>query len=322
MNGPRKRKQTERDAVCLCVDEKMLIPAFFVGCHVRRNSPGAGREFDVIIVCPPGCLRPEHHEFGASSGIRLCDTLDLSPVSGIPILQARLSTATLIKLLLARHFGDCYRRILYLDADLTIHGDVGSLFQLDMGRFAVAAVRSWPVSPPPSHLEGERVESHFRRLGMMRPYRFFNTGVLLIDTANWTESNIDGQAIRFLAANWQKCRFPDEDALNVVLHGEILELSPIWNARQDIRSARLSNATIRHYAGPRKPWLRFVRGKGLFEDLGAYHGYKAFARETPWRQWPHTRWRTRDVVHALRQDCKRLWSYFVSRFAADNPSDV
>ena len=296
-----------RNVVCLCVDARMIIPAFFVADAVRKNSTEAGRDFDVVIVVPPSDITVEHRQFAATRGILIDDTMDITSIQGIALLQERLSSATLVKLLLARHFRDRYHRILYLDADLTIHGNVGVLFGLDMGDFVLAAVPSGRVWLDRADAERERAHVHFQKLGMTPPYRFFNSGVMLIDPDNWTKERISERAIAFLKQNPDLCHLPDEDALNAVVDGRLHELSPIWNTRAD-QPERLQHSclmpVIIHYAGVNKPWRRFGEFKRLFEHRTAYRLYAEFIRDTPWPSWLGAQWTHVDLIGSLRHEVR------------------
>jgi hypothetical protein len=63
---------------------------------------------------------------------------------------------------------------------------------------------------------------------------------------------------------------------------------------------------IIHYDGPLKPWIRFKKGKGLFQDLDAYRLYEGFVRNTPWAGWLRQQWTVRDLVLASRREAKGL----------------
>jgi lipopolysaccharide biosynthesis glycosyltransferase len=295
------------DAVCLCVDARMLVPAFFVADGVRRRA-GRTRDFDIIVLVPPGDVDDTHRRWAAERDIVLCEDIDASSVQGIAILQSRLSTATLVKLLLPQHFAQRYRKILYLDADLVIAGDVGRLFDLDIGGRAVAAVPTGRVWVDVPDAERDRWLAHFHALGLTPPYRFFNAGVLLIDVESWNREKITRRCLDFLERNEDICQLPDEDALNAVLDGDLLELSPIWNIRP-LRSRtptlpRAIDPVIVHYVGPHKPWKRFRKGKGLLQDRHAYRLYREFLRDTPWAGWLRQQWTTRDLFRAVRQVVK------------------
>jgi lipopolysaccharide biosynthesis glycosyltransferase len=297
-----------RNAICMCVDAHMLIPAFFIAYSVSKAS-ATRDEFDIVLLVPPGNIGPDQAAYAAANGIIVDHSLDLASVEGIPILQDRLSPATLFKLLLARHFQTRYRRILYLDADLTIHGDVAMLFRLDLNDYAVAgcpAGRVWLNEPDRVR---EEAYSHCLALGMTSPYRFFNTGVMLIDPDRWVSEELGERAIAFLRDHADICPLPDEDALNAVLDGRLLEISPVWNLRTELVPSRHVLPAIIHYAGPDKPWRRVDR---LFAFRDAFHLYEEFIAQTPWPDWLRSLWIMDDVVDCLKREAvtaaRRVWN--------------
>jgi lipopolysaccharide biosynthesis glycosyltransferase len=286
----------------------MLVPAFFVADAVRRRTDACGRNFDVIVLVPPDDVDDTHRQWAAGRGLILRDDLDLSCVRDIAILQSRLSTATLAKLLLPEHFAGRYEKILYLDADLVITGDVARLFDLDMDGRAVAAVPSGRIWVDVPEAERNWWLAHFQTLGLTPPYRFFNAGVLLMDVATWNRQQITRRALEFLKANASLCQLPDEDALNAVLDGDLLELSPVWNSlpprSRTLARHRDIDPVIVHYVGPRKPWRRFMKGKGLLQDRAAYRLYRDFLRDTPWAGWLKRQWTGGDLFRSIRQTMK------------------
>lgn len=297
----------QRCAVCLCADARMLIPAFFVAHAVRRAASPLDPSFDILIFVPPNDVSDAHRAWAAEHGIALRHDVDTSSVQDIPILQSRLSTATLVKLLLPQHLSGRYDAILYLDADLVIAGDVSALFRIDMGTHAVAAVPSGRVWVDVAEEEKSWRLARMQALGMTPPYRYFNSGVMLIDVASWNREQLTRRTLEFVQKNADICLWPDEDALNAVLDGNLIELSPIWNAGPP---SQLSlpreefHPVIVHYYGPMKPWIRFMKGKGLFQFMEAYRLYEDFVRDTPWPGWLRQQWTARDLVLAVRREAK------------------
>lgn len=297
-----------RDAVCLCVDARMLIPALFVADAVRKAALARGQKFDLVVFVPAGDVEGSHREWAARRAITLCHDIEISSVRDIVIRQSRLSAATLMKLLLAQHLAGRYEKILYLDADLVIEDDVSALFALDMGEFAVAAVPTGRIWAHVTEEEREWWLAHFRELGMTAPYRYSNTGVLLIDVANWNRDELTPRTIEFIRKNASICYLPDEDALNAVLDGDLLELSAIWNIPpSNLRESKGDILpVIVHYVGPFKPWMRFTKGKRLFQDGDAFRRYRDFLRDTPWAGWLRRQWNSRDVFYAVRDEVSWL----------------
>jgi lipopolysaccharide biosynthesis glycosyltransferase len=297
----------------------MLIPALFVADGARRAAASFGVSFDVLIFVPANDVTDAHRAWAAERSIVLREDMNASAVGDIPILQARLSNATLMKLLLAEQLGERYDKILYLDADLVIAGDVSPLFRLDMGAHAVAAVPAGRLWIGVTEAEKSWRLAHMQALGMTPPYRYFNSGVLLIDVRSWNRQQLTRRTLEFIRQHPDICLLPDEDALNGVLDGDILELSPIWNARPRSRPDFATDDTrpvIVHYDGPLKPWIRFKKNKGLFQDLDAYRLYQDFLRDTPWSDWLRQQWTVRDLILACRRDAKRLVTRLTGRAPA------
>jgi lipopolysaccharide biosynthesis glycosyltransferase len=309
-----------RDVVCLSVDGRMLCPALFVACSVKSAAAGKGRAFDVVIVAPAGDLTAEHRSFARSRGIVLDDSLDAAALSAIHVRQDRFSPANLVRLLLPSHFRDRYRRLIYLDADLTVHGDISVLFDLDMQGHAVAAVPAGRVLLNLPEAERTWIMNHFAELGMTPPYRYFNAGVMVIDPQTWCANRIGARTIAFIKANPELCYLLDEDGLNAVLDGDVLDISPTWNTRPEAFARGKPLPRIMHYAGPNKPWKRFRKFKRLFEHRDAYRLYEEFFRETPWSDWLSSQWTLGDLIGSLRHEVTAAWTRCTSKDPLRDPA--
>lgn len=323
-NTQSARRQKTRNAVCLCTDRRMLIPALFVACSVKVRSAKSGNLFDIIIFTQPSEVTEVHRRWMEQQDIILCDDMDMSRLRGVGKFIDRLSPATLMKLSLAEHLSGRYDKILYLDCDLTIHDDISSIYSLDTAPHALAAVPSGRILVELSEKQRRETEDHFQKLGMTKPYRFFNTGVLYIDVARWNREKWGERALDFIRQNPDLCSLPDEHGLNAVLNGNIAQLSTIWNARPPTRSQKnkLSNyhPVIIHHAGNDKPWRRFAYNKPLFPDLTAYKLYQDFLRDTPWPGWLSEQWRWKDLIVNLVCETRRiLINVMKGRFKEPSP---
>ena len=104
-----------RNGVVLCTDRNMLVPAAFVATRILEHSREAHRTFDVIIVTDEASVRPEEKAWLSRQGIehKVVDFTDLRKIFDT---SDRLTTATLVKLILPDLFADRFDRILYLEA--------------------------------------------------------------------------------------------------------------------------------------------------------------------------------------------------------------
>lgn len=123
---------TKRNAVTFCTDRNMFVPAAFAADAIVRNVQGTTRDFDVVIVSDNQAANAKDRALLSRQGIRheICDFTELRKIFET---TGRLTVATLVKLIPPDLFTGRYDKILYLDAEITIHADVSALFVLDLG---------------------------------------------------------------------------------------------------------------------------------------------------------------------------------------------
>jgi lipopolysaccharide biosynthesis glycosyltransferase len=278
-----------------------MLPALFVAAQAAQRAAGA---YDVHVLAEDGELQEEHVRWMQGHGIQRIGGLDFARLRKIAILDSRLTAATLIRLLIPEVLGNQYDRVLYLDADVEICGEIAPLFGLDLGGAPLAAVPLVREPPGRSGNGDTKMDRHCHALGMTKPYRYFNSGVMLIDVQRWIAQNLGDRLLDFIEGNAALCRLPDEDALNAVLDGGIAEISPIWNFRSWERTLprirKRVTPVILHYDGPEKPWRRFSAKRRLFSLEGPYRRYRKFAAGTPWPGWLERQWSMRDLRNNVR----------------------
>lgn len=117
-------------------------------------------------------------------------------------------------------------RILYLDLDAFALHDISELWRLDLDHRLIAAVRetTWLNRPE-------------------LPY--YNTGVMMLNLELLRSSGRGDEIIDML--NRRKCRFIDQDAINTVCSGSVLELPREYNAGRSTEP--YAPPKIRHYMG-------------------------------------------------------------------------
>ncbi|QNU27921.1 glycosyltransferase family 8 protein [Geobacillus sp. 46C-IIa] len=139
--------------------------------------------------------------------------------------------------------GSEVKKALYLDSDLIVKEDICELWETDIDDYFVAAVES--------------VDAQGRKKDLLIPddSRYFNSGVLLINTEKWREHNISAKVFEFIRTYPEKLIHPDQDALNAVLHDKWRLLHPKWNYTTGHVKLRLRmKPAIIHFTGPKKPW--------------------------------------------------------------------
>ena len=165
-------------------------------------------------------------------------------------------------------------RVLYVDGDVLVDGDIAPLFTLDMRGALIGAVRDslilkWLARRENPEKRTQRIRDLGSIMGEHPLNEYFNSGVLLLDCdAIKAEPGLcDGlEDLGATTSHWTM----DQDHLNAVFAGRVRFLSPDWNhswrrqnyvrklwqsvdgqcpAERAIRRPR-----IVHFTGKRKPW--------------------------------------------------------------------
>lgn len=238
--------QNVTSAVVMACDAGYAPYAMVLAQSIFASHPA--RDFDVIIFSQDAITLPPAL---AAAGLRVEGFARANPYTHGPHM-GRHGADAFLRLLLPEQLAARYARILYLDSDILCMGpDLGRLLKTDMKGHALAAVRDNTQWRTPNRLLPE-----FRAMKRSaRPY--FNSGVLLIDTAAWMAAGIGAECEALFARKAQVMTRHDQSLLNIVADGKFAELSPVWNWQYTWSSrffADLAGPKLVHFIGARKPW--------------------------------------------------------------------
>lgn len=141
-------------------------------------------------------------------------------------------------------------KVLYLDMDVIVEGRIDEFWNTNLAGKGAAVVEDGA----PKHL------------GEYSPVRYFNSGVMLMNLTYWREQKVKEKAIDFMSHHRDILRFPDQDALNVVLEKDLTFMPAKWNyhlnldkrfLRQVLRGrvAKELAPVIVHFNQKVKPWM-------------------------------------------------------------------
>lgn len=180
-------------------------------------------------------------------------------------------------------------RVLYLDGDTIVRGNLQNLWDTDL--------KGCPLG---ASIEPTVNRSRRKGLGLDKlPY--YNAGVLLIDLQRWKESKVSQRVLDFYRARNGRLFANDQDALNGALPGEIFTISPKYNfynifwyypyrtlvhlqkpapyVPEDVFQDACDDPAIIHYLGEDRPWRR----ENTHRFSSDFHKYLAM---TPWKDTP------------------------------------
>ena len=144
-------------------------------------------------------------------------------------------------------------RVLYLDSDLLVLGDLGALWTSSLEGNCAGAVLDYGLDPLLQRQDPKCA-------GMPAVNRYFNAGVLLIDLDLWRQEQIGERAAQYLAEH-PDSPYADQDALNVVLDGAWASLAEEWNFQRHLETSVVRmkpelRPAIVHFITEAKPWKR------------------------------------------------------------------
>ncbi|TCQ12457.1 lipopolysaccharide biosynthesis glycosyltransferase [Rhizobium sp. PP-F2F-G36] len=205
-------------ACCIDRDYAELAAVMLRSAHLNGNIP------DVEFCVLGDGLRPSDKEKIQRSVGRPVTFIDIDDEMLGRIKNLRTtsgwSRATYARLLLPDQMGAAYPRIVYLDADTLILGDISYLFTLPLGDHLVAGVAA-RGSKSPAELN--------RALGRSDDAFYFNAGVLVIDATKWRSEKASETCFALLHS--RQFPFLDQDVLNLLASGRALQLGWQWNAQ-------------------------------------------------------------------------------------------
>lgn len=224
-----------------------------------------------------------------------------------------LSSTTYLRLQISRVVPDDVDRIIYLDADMIVEGNIRDLWEMPLRDNSTGAVRDFAIP-----MIGSRGGVKYAgELGLNPKAPYLNAGILLIDLEKWRRKNVGPRALDYLETYGEEVRQADQEALNVVLADDWLPLGRHWNVPPTMlninyweyldrrgetegkdTSVPVPPAVI-HFAGVHKPWM--FGTDVIWQDRYFHYLRKSgwFGGKTEW-VW----WRTKSALGYVKRKIK------------------
>ena len=185
---------------------------------------------------------------------------DMSKIdfSFLPLNRSWISAATYYRLLLTKVLPETIEKIIYLDCDVIVVGDLAELWETDISDVCAGVVED---------------ESSVRNSVKLGLNNYFNAGVLLLNLQKLRESDFQTKWINYYKENESLIDLQDQDILNGVFNNNVKWLSLKWNANATLfakpkynhyynnkeASYAKKNRVIIHYTAEYKPWSKKCR---------------------------------------------------------------
>ena len=205
-------------------------------CHTPENE-----KVHIIVLLSEELPDRMKEKLQALGGARVDYTyINLKGRLGDVYIDERYTEAASYRLLLPQLLPD-FDKVVYIDCDIIVRNNIARLYKtIDLGQNYLAGVFEAPLD-----FQVER----FRALGC-NPYRYINSGFLLMNLAQLREDNMVERMLEELKVDYLE--FPDQDVLNRVCKGRIMGLPPYYNSIRTFFLPQYKPAFLKQYS--EKDW--------------------------------------------------------------------
>ena len=259
-----QQRQSETVYIALATDARYIAPTMITIRSIAQNS-GKDRRYEIVILSEKklsmiarSWLKSTVKEYPnirivfldvgeKTKGLKLAVN---GPVKGV-------TKTTYLRFLLPDLLSDI-KKIIYMDVDTAVLGDIAQLFDFSLNGAWIGGVRDiagW-----------EDKAKRCAELGIPDIDHYINAGVLLIDLEQFRKENLSDAMMN--AAAEKTYAYNDQDIINMICYVKICFLPYACNAIVEYLnhpemisevlnidySKETENPLILHYAGKTKPW--------------------------------------------------------------------
>lgn len=265
-------------SICFASDDN-YAPYLKVAIYSLLCNRNRERSYDIIILHKRISKEHQGEILGLADGKSGVSIRFVNVVEADRELQSDVgcyyAVETNYRLLLFSKLFQNYRRMLYLDCDIIVTGDVGELFDVDLEGKSAAGVEDvgfrWLAYTKRAIFLDNKPYNVLNYctdvLGIKDPGGYVNAGVLLFDLEKCRQKVSFRDVVETLHS--RNFFYNDQDVLNILLEGNIKQVDCKWNYmnniafylecdRKEFRELYLDlyreDYRIIHYISAKKPW--------------------------------------------------------------------
>ncbi|MEE1047951.1 MAG: glycosyltransferase family 8 protein, partial [Clostridia bacterium] len=156
------------------------------------------------------------------------------------------SIVTYYRLFIASLFPQ-YDKIVYLDCDLVVLGDISGLYNAPLGNNILGAA-------PEQYVQNTEEFRRYAKIALgVDPDRYVNAGVLVINLKEFRQNKIEEKFVELITKYDFDLLDPDQAYLNYLCQDKIYMLPNGWN-KEPMPLTCEGEKNIVHYALYKKPW--------------------------------------------------------------------
>lgn len=184
-------------------------------------------------------------------------------------VSAHVTVATYYRLLIGELLPIEISKAIYLDLDILVQNDLYKLWKINLPKDKVIAA-----------VKNDNFRSNIDRLAL-KGKMYFNAGVMLIDLNKWRNLDVFNKSISIVRNKQISIVWWDQDILNYLFDGQVMELDKSWNYQllifrgQNWLKYLLHRPNIIHFTGggkKNKPW--FYACENVYGYKYRYYSHK------------------------------------------------
>ena len=210
--------------IVLCTDDNYVMPTAVLMTSIGHANKALDIHYHIVTAglsqaSQDALIRNKGSERSSISYY----TIDESFLKDCPVRPGEhVSIATYFRLMLPTILPQSITKVLYIDGDIICVDSIEELWNIPLDGIAAAAA-------PDMRCNDIR---NLNRLSLGSNDEYLNAGVMLINLDWWRQNDVQNKAIRFISENQNVCLFHDQDALNVVLHGNMQQFPIRYNLQE------------------------------------------------------------------------------------------
>ncbi|MBQ8459062.1 glycosyltransferase family 8 protein [bacterium] len=258
-------------SICFCINDLYAQHLCVVLTSILENNPYSNFSFYVITNDITEynknkifSLKNKYNNFEIQY-----ISVDKSIFSNFNITIDYISIETYFRYILANLLPNL-DKILYLDVDLVVNGELSSLWNTDIDNYYCAGVEDINFD----------TNSYKKEISLNDNDIYINAGVILFNLKKIRENKISDKFFENQEL-YNNIKYQDQDIINITLRNNIKKLDYIYNftTKTSRKFPKLKEkAIIIHYVGPKKPWKDLSLNKlkilyYYYRSQGPYNNY-------------------------------------------------
>ncbi|MCX8711459.1 hypothetical protein J3U57_03495 [Gilliamella sp. B3464] len=254
--------------IALGFDNNYALPAGVAILSVIKNTPNYNLNFHLFIdnVSDANILKFKELIFDNVS-ITLYYLNNNFIINPKTLVLHIPTVSTCIRFIMPKLLVSVTDQLIYLDSDIICLQSLNKITEYNIDNY-IAGVIS----------DTKDMQQTISKMYNIDSTKYFNAGVLLINTKKWCEENISEKALTMIN-DGNIYKFADQDVLNILLENKTLLLPIKFNTKIKISIDAHQEKEIRpytvilHYISQNKPWYKVYLSE-IFNDYLALSPWK------------------------------------------------